>query len=885
MELPEMATASSAAADSHGPASISHTELLRPPSESVAGPGRDSMAEASCFLETRNRKSFYSTQVAFMRTLHADKTTKSQFAHCSECPYNACVAKKDGVDGGVDIKRLYAKEGGTAHMSDYQYVRQLVHLVFEDPAFNRVAKIINSVIVFSIILATFSIMLSTVPEYSNADDVWNGIEYFVISVFTLEYLVRLWATKSFIEYHKNAWNIVDIVAILPFYVELSFPDLEITVLTVLRAIRLIRLFKILKIPSLQTYTEILFLTLKKSFPFLSLLAYFIFIAIIIVSSPLHEVEHGTEQTSGPLAGEFVRDDIPTLSDEITTPFPSIPASFWWAVQTMTAVGYGDAEPLSVAGKILTMITCISGFLVLSLPISIIGTFFYESFHSVHSRGQSLPKLLATVAHIEADLNKRFKAINGLIEANVVQAKENERLVLAGKSKAAPAPKKGGIRIISKMFSLLGKSKARLNVPSMDDEDDRTCSAPASGRQNSKATPRSASPNPVRQRMVLPSHSIASSPTKHKSSEIKRSQTMRVVSKDGDAGLSSTIKRSQTQLSRAPWVIQEHSEDGEGGGSHNNLSRANSSIARDLSRDNSMAMAGRSPMYSPRGRRRRSNSRVSRKAKLLYDARVDIEKACFYRFMQVPMSMICVQLRSLRRYADIYLMAEEMAQREELQYQPEYSVQYRTLENLDVQKIVRPHPSHSSRLDYTHVPEWDVERRPSFIGENEAALLRTYDAYSFEDLDASSDRTRRLCENAEDSNGDDAEALGPGQKGVESKTKEKREEGVHVHGSASAGPERVGQPLGGEGEQQTQSKSVKKNKVLPFPQPAVKPPSPKQVRDRPGEIGEAKAGLELDREKEELQLATLPGIVGAKTTTPKLSEFSASPPPTHEKGEG
>ena len=136
----------------------------------------------------------------------------------------------------------------------------------------------------------------------------------IVAWFTLEFLVRLLSCPNKLEFLKSCMNIIDLLAICPYYITLAFDEHGLG-LNNIRIIRLVRVFRIFKLSRHSRGLQILGLTLKASIQELGLLIFFLFIGVILFSSAIYYVE---EQT-----------------------FQSIPDAFWWAIITMCTVGYGD----------------------------------------------------------------------------------------------------------------------------------------------------------------------------------------------------------------------------------------------------------------------------------------------------------------------------------------------------------------------------------------------------------------------------------------------------------------------------------------------------------------------------------------------------------------
>ncbi|XP_036314607.1 potassium voltage-gated channel subfamily A member 5 [Pipistrellus kuhlii] len=190
--------------------------------------------------------------------------------------------------------------------------------------------------------------------------------------FTFELLARFLACPSKADFCRNIMNIIDVVAIFPYFItlgtELAEPQSsgggggqngqQAMSLAILRVIRLVRVFRIFKLSRHSKGLQILGKTLQASMRELGLLIFFLFIGVILFSSAVYfaEVDHQKSH------------------------FSSIPDAFWWAVVTMTTVGYGDMRPVTVGGKIVGSLCAIAGVLTIALPVPVIVSNFNYFYH-------------------------------------------------------------------------------------------------------------------------------------------------------------------------------------------------------------------------------------------------------------------------------------------------------------------------------------------------------------------------------------------------------------------------------------------------------------------------------------------------------------------------
>uniref|UniRef100_A0A8C9QVA6 Potassium voltage-gated channel subfamily A member 10 n=1 Tax=Scleropages formosus TaxID=113540 RepID=A0A8C9QVA6_SCLFO len=252
-------------------------------------------------------------------------------------------------------------------------------LLFEYPESSNAARGVALVSVFVIIISIIVFCLETLPEFredigilptktitSTLSDPFFMIETACIVWFFFELCIRFLACPSKKDFFNNIMNIIDIISIIPYFVTL-ITEMVTTAdassgqnmsLAILRIIRLVRVFRIFKLSRHSKGLQILGQTLKASMRELGLLIFFLFIGVILFSSAIYFAE----------------------ADEPNTQFGSIPDGFWWAVVTMTTVGYGDMCPITMGGKLVGTLCAIAGVLTLALPVPVIVSNFNYFYH-------------------------------------------------------------------------------------------------------------------------------------------------------------------------------------------------------------------------------------------------------------------------------------------------------------------------------------------------------------------------------------------------------------------------------------------------------------------------------------------------------------------------
>lgn len=245
----------------------------------------------------------------------------------------------------------------------YHSTKRKIHILLHpELGDTRWDKILNAFIIILIILNVAAVILETVhsihDKYAGFFLVFDTVS---VMIFTLEYILRVWSCNhdpkyqhSFhgrLRYMLSTEALIDLVAILPFYVHVVV-GLDLRVLRILRLLRFFRLFRLTAYMKSAKMVRSVFTSraneLKLSFVLISFV-------IIIASCLMYFAEHDAQPDK----------------------FSSIPATMWWAVVTVTSIGYGDMVPISTLGKTLSGIISFMGLAIFALPAGIITAGFLE----------------------------------------------------------------------------------------------------------------------------------------------------------------------------------------------------------------------------------------------------------------------------------------------------------------------------------------------------------------------------------------------------------------------------------------------------------------------------------------------------------------------------
>jgi len=227
---------------------------------------------------------------------------------------------------------------------EYNPRKEKLHeLIFE--ADTPTGRRIDIVLIVLIIMSVIVVMLESVePLNAKYGGLFQVLEWIFTIVFTVEYGLRLYAVYRPLKYATSFFGVIDLLAILPTYIAFFMPELR--ALAALRALRIIRIFRIFNLGQFTRAGEMMMHAYRTSRPKIAVTLTFITIVVFIMGSIMYFIEGG-EPDSG---------------------FDSIPRAIYWAIVTLTTVGYGDISPSTELGQFISAIIMIIGYVVIAVGI-------------------------------------------------------------------------------------------------------------------------------------------------------------------------------------------------------------------------------------------------------------------------------------------------------------------------------------------------------------------------------------------------------------------------------------------------------------------------------------------------------------------------------------
>ena len=221
---------------------------------------------------------------------------------------------------------------------------RLHEIIFE--ADTPAGKAFDIILIVSIVLSVVIVMIESVGHIQQRHgNLLRAVEWFFTILFTVEYILRLLCVRRPLGYAKSFFGVVDLLAILPTYMSLLSPGTHY--LLVIRTLRVLRIFRVLKLAQYLSAAQLIIQALYASRQKIAVFIFTVLTLVVIIGALMYVIEseaHG---------------------------FTSIPRSIYWAIVTLTTVGYGDIAPKSSAGQALAALVMILGYGIIAVPTGIV----------------------------------------------------------------------------------------------------------------------------------------------------------------------------------------------------------------------------------------------------------------------------------------------------------------------------------------------------------------------------------------------------------------------------------------------------------------------------------------------------------------------------------
>lgn len=259
-----------------------------------------------------------------------------------------------------------------------KWKRQLFRIIFKSDS--KMGRLFDILLLALILVSTFIVMMESVQVFdAKLHNLFVILEIIITAFFTIEYALRIITLKNKKAYVFSFFGMIDFLAILPFYLSLFFPITKYFL--ILRMLRMLRIFRILNLMDFMNDGYFIVRAMKNSSRKIYIFLLFLVIFSVIIGSMMFMVEGHREG------------------------FESIPQSVYWAVVTVTTVGYGDVSPGTPLGKFLSVLLMLAGYSIIAVPTGIVTA-------EMRNKRQEIGKVCDRCGNNDVDDDARFCKICG-----------------------------------------------------------------------------------------------------------------------------------------------------------------------------------------------------------------------------------------------------------------------------------------------------------------------------------------------------------------------------------------------------------------------------------------------------------------------------------------
>ncbi len=259
-----------------------------------------------------------------------------------------------------------------------KWKRQIFRIIFKSDT--KLGLLFDLILLVLILLSTFIVMMESVSVFdAKLHSLFVVLEIIITIIFTIEYALRIITIRNKKSYIFSFFGIIDFLAILPFYLSLFIPVTKYFL--ILRMLRMLRVFRIFNLMDFMNDGYLIMRALKHSSRKIYIFLLFLVVFCVVVGSLMFMVEGHREG------------------------FESIPQSIYWAVVTVTTVGYGDVSPVTPLGKFLSILLMLSGYSIIAVPTGIVTA-------EMRNKRQNLEKICGRCGNDDVDDDARYCKICG-----------------------------------------------------------------------------------------------------------------------------------------------------------------------------------------------------------------------------------------------------------------------------------------------------------------------------------------------------------------------------------------------------------------------------------------------------------------------------------------
>lgn len=238
---------------------------------------------------------------------------------------------------------------------------KLYQIIFE--ADSPAGKSFDVWLMVMIVASVITVFLESIPSLGlTYRSLFVRLEWVFTVFFTIEYVVRIYCALRPIGYIKSFYGVIDLLSILPTYLSLIIPGSQVG--AVIRVFRLLRVFRIFKLEGFLHHGNVISTALLRSRRKITLFLYVVLLLVVVIGSLVYLIE-----SNGPAAAQF----------------DSIPRSIYWAIVTITTVGYGDISPATTLGQFVAALVMIAGYAIIAVPTGIVSAEFITASRDSNTR--------------------------------------------------------------------------------------------------------------------------------------------------------------------------------------------------------------------------------------------------------------------------------------------------------------------------------------------------------------------------------------------------------------------------------------------------------------------------------------------------------------------